>query len=494
MSLPSLDEQILNSSSYYDFPEERLLFVNLERDFGRVAPLAEAAVSYSARNKCYFLNFHLSSDLGEYFRDRVVNFLQGKIISNKVTDYLRLFDIKCLSTGKLKKKKTRLTLTENEIQYLFQAKKNEMQQSQLDLNFLTDWLKSKEFSFSFAIEELISIIENHKIDRLFVWNGRFVLSTLVKIASSRAKKHLSCIEFGSEINQSFEVFRSRPTDHSDLRARVNAREHSSEARLVKQWSERQIIEWVLSRKENEFTSKFTEASKIEFDFPFITLFLTSLWEMDVERTSFSQGSVSQEQAVILLSEISRELQLKLVLRVHPNPSMPNYEIFETEYWRKFVEDSHLCNCVIVPANSTLSSYLLADHSKYNFVYASFIGLELIFRKIPTFFFAMMPWDKSSDVRDMHYFDHAIRSFLKKPLVIEKSETYPFIRYLLEFGFSFKYMRKDKQGYIYFGDRILCRERNTSSFIVKLSLKLFKLLQLGRIRKILSHLFPHIQFK
>jgi hypothetical protein len=117
--------------------------------------------------------------------------------------------------------------------------------------------------YRIQISKLSHILDQFDIDRLFVWNGRFELSTLVAIAGQRKECEITKVEWGSEINHSFEIFRKPPRNRHDVwaRSRHFKREIENGTRLISNTAsiENIIGEW----KINRFSSRFLSLDTVD---------------------------------------------------------------------------------------------------------------------------------------------------------------------------------------------------------------------------------------
>jgi hypothetical protein len=463
MNLPYFSSNCVTSDeSYYSFDEKRLLFVNVERDFARITPLIEAAIAYSQNYRVYFLDFSqvrldkITSRLNVKFYD----FFRGGNFINRIVGTLNESGIRVLKFPDKVQNEANAELTEHEVFCMSLAIRN---QEIGDIVSTSQAKKRLEENYDFyriQISKLSHILDQFDIDRLFVWNGRFELSTLVAIAGERKECEITKVEWGSEINHSFEIFRKPPRNRHDVwaRSRHFKREIENGTRLISNTAsiENIIGEW----KINRFSSRFLSLDTFDNfnENPYVVFYTSSFWEASTYGKNVQEQDSRELQCVINLCRVAISKGYKVYIRVHPNPWSSKYEKYETEIWTSALKHFSENDVRIIAADSEVNSYEIANSSRAVFTIWSSIGFETLSNKIPTYFFADYIYE-SEHSNDLLRDDvKSIEDFL----VNLQSPSLDFFRFIVlyrqNYGYRFKYFSKSEDGKIFFRGRYLLQER------------------------------------
>ena len=493
MTLPSLSEVLVtNAGCYYKFPGERLLFVNVESDFERIVPLLEAAIAYSSTNEVCLLDIsrvHLTN-FAEKLNIAIYDFFRGGNLLKSSLPILREFGINVIKINPLKFSQDSLGLSTEEQYSLKLAIRNENLNELVNTDLTTTAYKDKSSFLASIIQNLTHLITTNEFDRVFVWNGRFVLSTSVALASYRANCKVTKVEWGSKIDKSLEIFREPPRARFDTWQRVNEFRERVESGIQKVVTVTNLTEFLSSWRINRWTSNFvksfeiSEIRQIPFE-NFVTFFTSSFYELPTYGSNVWEINLEEITAVNRLIRVAAQRKLGVVVRVHPNPWTPNYENYESNLWINFLADQSENNVVVLAGSSPVDSYQLAHASKAIFTVNSTIGFECLAEGIPTFFFADSEWESKFDSNRTIDDDRDLCSFLDTPYLIDVEKFRYYLMYRVCYGFNFKHFEKDITGQIYFNKKRLIKQKSDlgSTFIVLSSLKRMILKFITQIKRL-----------
>jgi hypothetical protein len=471
--LPYLTEDFTERIGYYSFRDEKLLFVNVERDFGRVAPLCEAALAYSGFEDCSYLDISRTKSKTILHRINLAlyDFFKGGYMPHRISKILSAQGINVISNfEEFASRSDEARFTSAERKLLLKALRNENFHSSLDAEHFINELEAKSVEALKIVNVLESVIKRLKINRTFVWNGRFFNSTLVEIASIRGGAICSKIEFGAFVDKSFEICRDSASSLLD-----HSRRYFSHLGIDDRTKPmKNIDQYLLSRSSNPYTKSFEQINTSDLpNVEFFTFYLTSYLETVLEDVP---GIPTQEDCVLICARELESKGLKLLLRLHPNPQAPAYELLETEYWKKFVDENNITNCEIVDANSKFDSYQLASFSLGSLCYVSTIGLELNSRGWPCFYLIKQPWDSDFGTPESEEsLKFKLGAFISNPSVISDERANGYINFLQNYGFKYTYLEKYGEK-IYFRKKQFMKERRNDNLLLKFPLKLKKVLR------------------
>ncbi len=478
MNLPYFSSNCVTSDeSYYSFDEKRLLFVNVERDYARITPLIEAAIAYSQHYRVYFLDIsqvrldNIFSRLNVRFYD----FFRGGNFINRIADTLNEFGIQVLEFPDKMQNEAITELTEYEVFCMSLSLRNQDIGNIVSTSQAKKRLEENYDFYGIQISKLSHILDQFHINRLFVWNGRFELSTLVAIAGERKECEITKVEWGSKINHSFEIFRKPPRNRHDAwaRSRHFKREIENGVREISNSDslENVIEEW----KHNRYTQRFLSLEKIDFfaKKTYVVFFTSSFWEAPTYGNNVQEIDSREVQCAINLCRVAISKGLKVCIRVHPNPWSPKYEQYETEIWASALKEFSEDNVRVIAADSDVNSYEIASFSKAVFTVWSTIGLETLSKKIPTYFFADHTYESANSEDLLRDDNKAIEDFLMNL----QSPTLDFFRFLIlykqNYGYRFRYFSKSVDGKIFFKGRYLLQEKENLGPIFHLLSKIKK---------------------
>lgn len=463
MNLPYFSSYCVTSDeSYYLFNEERLLFVNVERDYARITPLIEAAIAYSQNHRVYFLDISQArlDDIASRINARFYDFFRGGNFVNRITSVLNEFGIHVIKYPDKIHNEVKTALTEYEVFCMSLAIRNQDIGNIISTSQAKKHVEENDDFYRNQISKLSYIIDQFHIDRLFVWNGRFELSTLVAIAGERKECEVTKVEWGSKINHSFELFRKPPRNRHDAwaRSRHFKREIENGTRLISNTSnlENIIGEW----KINRFSSRFLSLDTFNTfnGNPYVVFYTSSFWEASTYGDNVLEVDTRELQCAINLCRVATSKGYKVYIRVHPNPWSPKYEKYETEIWTSALKDFSEDIVRIIAADSEVNSYEIAKFSQAVFTVWSSIGFETISNKIPTYFFADYIYESEYSNDLLRDDVNSIEDFL---MTLQSPEL-DFFRFLIlyrqNYGYGFKYFSRSEDGKIFFRGRYLLQER------------------------------------
>jgi hypothetical protein len=286
---------------------------------------------------------------------------------------------------------------------------------------------------------------------------------------------------GSELLQVplFEIFRTNPWDFQDTYSRMKDLKARQSIGIHSSYDEDEITHYFQAQLGNSFTKNFHQSEEVpEYD---VVYFTSSLHELGT-RPGYFYSEKLQFDLVEVVSKVCKELGLTFCIRVHPNPDTPNYQRWETEQWETLNKIKLQYYADVVPGNSSLSSYSLAQLSKFNICFQSTLGLELYSLNMPIL---MINPELDPPLNHEHFIrwcEFRVRKFFSDTSGLTASEFQLLANYhYFCRGFAYKYF-KEVEGGIYFQNSRLTFERGTSSKLLKYLYKFYRNLKFDRALK------------
>lgn len=470
--LPSFDVTQKTKDSYFRIQGNSLLFINVETDYQRIAPLLEAALALSKSHKVFFLDLtRAHRNRRQRLNDWLYDLLNGgwlprsffkKIQDHNITllkrmDYLRHLPRDSNLTLSREQQKALSIAIHHENQNLFPNPKESL-----------DWLSNEENSKLYAIQILAlrRLITSFSIDVAFVWNFRFLASTIVRLSCESTDCDIAYVESGALWlhEKSFDIFMKEPVNFWDRRRRMQDLSMRQSLGLTEKWDFLRCKEWLLQLSVNKWTVRFNSTESTELSEKFDCIFFTSsMHEKSTVHDNLEMLPNMMKECLLLIVKESKKRNLSVGIRVHPNPSVPRYEDYEYNYWNEF-NANHLENyaTVIHPA-SQLSSYNLAERSVANFCLWSTIGLEIAARGLPSMM--MEKYFDGLSVTPTEELSFEIRKFLDNPKPMSKEDIVDYTNYFVFHGFSFSFFNK-RGDTIFYKERRLMSERGGRSKVIR----------------------------
>jgi hypothetical protein len=467
--LPQLDLGLIrDKKSYYSFGERKLLFVNVESDFARIAPLIEAALAYGETHEVFFLDLskHFARGIFQRINSFAYDCFRGGNLIQRIQKYLTQFDINVIRLEREEFSTASEGLLPHEELSLKLAIRNQNIDQVVSIASAQKYFDKVRNPYAELKLNLENTLSKFGIDRVFVWNGRFELSTVVALAAQKQSCPVTKIEWGSRIDESFEVFREPPRNRCDAWARANQFqiEVESGGRILDH--EANLNDLVNGWRSNRFTSRFREypLSKDLMEKGYIVFFTSSFWESATYGKYVSEIDRDEVNAVTRLIGIARDLGFAVVVRVHPNPWSPAYEAYESALWKSELASCPEGSFSIIDAGSEIDSYDLAVKARCVFTVWSTIGFECLSRNIPTFFVADFLWESYQNSQRLITDSDVIAEFIESPQVLSLEKFRYFLLYKRNYGFRFRYLVKLEDERIYFLGKAVAKERENLGIV------------------------------
>lgn len=265
-------------------------------------------------------------------------------------------------------------------------------------NELTTLLKNRDIDFKKnrkIIEILIrsylevyqstkNLLERNNINRLYVFNGRFLHERAVWDASKL--KHIETMLFETTRNR-YHVRKKGFHDRINNQIEMINFWDQSKLTLEEKISSGSKYFELLRSKSNPFLSH--GGSEFTTDKPYFVYFSNSDDEAVGFWESWDEKLGSQIQVVKKLQEFfDQQDEVSLVIRLHPN--LQNKSYAQRRDWNLIKETK---NSKVISADSKTSSYDLLDNSRGVITFGSTIGLEAAFSKKPSLLLADSGYDE-----------------------------------------------------------------------------------------------------
>ncbi len=223
-----------------------------------------------------------------------------------------------------------------------------------------------------------NLITKHKPDKVVFFNGRTIETYPIYIATLKLGVNILIHERGPTKNH-FTLWSSPPQyiDSYANQIRSFSLGRNQDGRILSA-----AIFYERQRNANLSTFQYINNKQnhnIEISFPnlhenFIVFFSSSNWEIElIPDQDLSNGLGTQYEAVEKLSDICKLNNIQLVIRLHPNSSKSEVDLFTLISKKNY-------DLIILP-NDTISSYNLGIKALRIFTYSSTISWEFMYKNI-----------------------------------------------------------------------------------------------------------------
>ena len=229
-----------------------------------------------------------------------------------------------------------------------------------------------------AYEVSKNLINKHKPDKVLFFNGRTIETYPIYLAAKNLGVNILIHERGPSKNH-FTLWSNPPQYISSFANHVKI---FSLGRSLEGRNLSAAIFYERQRNANLSTFQYINEKQnhnIEINLPnlnenFIVFYSSSNWEIEfIPDQDLSNGLGIQYEAFEKLSEICKINNIQLVIRLHPNSSKSEVDIFTL-----IANKNH---DLLIPPNSPISSYNLGIKALRIFTYGSTISWEFMYKNI-----------------------------------------------------------------------------------------------------------------
>jgi hypothetical protein len=318
---------------------------------------------------------------------------------------------------------------------------------------------------------LISYFNRLKPSHVVLTNGRFLIQTLAYLACRRLNIRVTMLEGGGR-PYTFELYRSSPHKPSDYRSRVLEFYNSQETplRISKEditaspdWlsniSQDKILATFITRQQQDL-NYFSEFDQNRFS-KSVIYYTSSMWEYP-SIPEFNKINPLEDYSKNLMNlyRICKSLDLRLVVKVHPNPDDIEYENLENAFWMKLC---HGLDIEIIEAGSGIKSSELMTSCWTNVVEASSVSLECVAFGMPVITLDETPWFDPLQVPIPSNIDQLKELILSRP-VYQFEYILPYINYRRFGGIPYRHFAvSEKEIRVVGGVLLASRDRYDRAF-------------------------------
>jgi hypothetical protein len=299
-----------------------------------------------------------------------------------------------------------------------------------------------------AILDALLTDENDSPAAIFVSNGRQPVQAAISLRARRRNIETILYEsaggyiFPKSLHKRIDYFESSPHDISEMRQKISFLRDLSKAEVsgFAYWTKEQIL------KRQEIPFKLDYLPKVSQRSDLLStrgktyvFFSSSEWELSalvlepIQGKSLAGVFSSQYEAIRGLRSIM-SLDDNLIIRLHP--SDPGKRSQAEPFWNEFSADSQI---KIIGPNDSVDSYWLADKATLNFVWASFLGVELILRNIPVCVLGPSTYSHLIPESTATTLDE-LESWIQQPVFSNADNLLPYFAYLAKGGFPILYSK------------------------------------------------------
>jgi hypothetical protein len=264
------------------------------------------------------------------------------------------------------------------------------------------WILFRYSYRSFLSEKVIESVAFKSEDLLYVFNGRSIIESVCIQHALNSGVQVKITERASSSDK-FEIYTTSPHFHPEWWEKItnfSRTIHPNKSAIhdkAKNYIENKLkgIDSFTNNKWSKFYYN-QDDFMIMLDKPYVVFLATSSFEFSpISEYNSTLGYASQDEAVIALKTICRELNYPLVIRRHPNSLSPyNGKDYEDRHWQKFSDS----NTLIIGPKDKVNTLNLSKQSRVVFVWRSSTGIETLSLGIPTYSLGTAKWAWNSNVR------------------------------------------------------------------------------------------------
>ena len=280
------------------------------------------------------------------------------------------------------------------------------------------WILCRYSFRSYLSEKVIKSITFNKQDLLYVFNGRKIIESVCIQHALNSGAQVKITERASSSDK-YEIYNTSPHFHPEWWEKItNFSRTIHPNNSVVRDKAKNYIENKLKGFDSFTNNKWEKFYYSQDDFmsmmdkPYVVFLATSSFEFSpISEYNSTLGYASQDEAVIALKTICRELNYPLVIRRHPNSLSPfNGEDYDNRHWQKFSDS----NTLIIGPKNKVNTLNLSKNSRVVFAWRSSVGIETLSLGIPTYALGTAKWAWISDVRAWNL--DQIRNAINQPKV------------------------------------------------------------------------------
>jgi hypothetical protein len=264
------------------------------------------------------------------------------------------------------------------------------------------WILVRYSFKSYLSEQVIESVTFKKQDVLYVFNGRKIIESVCIQQALNSGVQVKITERASSPDK-FEIYNTSPHFHPEWWEKITnySRTIHPNNSVIRDKADK-YIENKLKGFDSFTNNKWEEFYYSQDNFlsmpdkPYVVFLSTSSFEFSpISEYNSTLGYASQDEAVVALKTICRELNYPLVIRRHPNSLSPfNGKDFDDRHWQKFSDS----NTLIIGPKDKVNTLNLSKNSRVVFAWRSSVGIETLSLGIPTYALGTAKWAWINDVR------------------------------------------------------------------------------------------------
>tara|TARA_B100000674_G_C37936190_1_gene960400 strand:+ start:798 stop:2324 length:1527 start_codon:yes stop_codon:yes gene_type:complete len=282
-------------------------------------------------------------------------------------------------------------------------------------------VSNKIFEAKNIYKQIADILVNEKIEKVFVFNGRFMNASIIIQAAKNNKIEFDSFESGHSwgpYSSSYSIVKNGA--HQDFDARAETLyNYFREKELLSQYKEedgiiqgkKMLYDRIFNKKQSGnyklfVTNKFREDSIDKGEY---VLFLhTSLFEFYVTRDYLKGGKSDQVAAMEELCKVLGKLKMKLILRFHPN-SRGSDERFKERLIKAALKYNPKTE--IYHSEDLVDTYKLMQGAKVVLGTSTMGIVESIFCSVPSYYFSPAIYSRYLPTRHLNIHQESPRTLM-----------------------------------------------------------------------------------
>ena len=251
------------------------------------------------------------------------------------------------------------------------------------------------YRFVFGFYRINQLLADNNYNKIVLINGRDVIGASAQLSAYINKVNVVCLEESliksetpkySQWNGNMHHWKIRKNALDRAVQKYTSNYHISDSQnyfknnfglISKFWRQSLPSDPAIDIQETEYVCFFTSSEKETTTFP----------TGDALANEFD--SSDQVECLKMVYEITNNLGIKLIIRMHPNFGGSKLARNEFKYFQNLTKN--WANFLLIPNFDYTNSYKLAEKAKFNFIFRSTLGLEFSYRGIPVYHLAPTFW-------------------------------------------------------------------------------------------------------
>jgi hypothetical protein len=321
-------------------------------------------------------------------------------------------------------------------------------------------------NFAFILNNLRSFLRNEVYDHIFTINGRTQIDSCVVRCAQELNIQYSLIEKTSYNWKYYSVHKKAPQDIDELEEKIlmnyKLMQKNQSQFELDAMAEEYFSAGLGDFSENPWEQLHKHKLAAHLDYSEHAVFYTgSDYEFAIEdsiangkitfedKTNFFQqanNSLNQVNAFKTVMDECRNLQMKLLVRIHPHPKGSHLHETDGKLWEKVCRENGVD---FISSENETDSIEIAKQAKVNIVFRSSIAIKIIYLKLPCIILGKTEFNSLVPKLCVSSKDGLV-NLLRKPQIVNPNSIIPWALYMAFGEIKIKYFEFYSEQKILYG--------------------------------------------